>query len=81
MSTDLYHLVHEDIEGLADVVANDLKIGVKPHYNEADLAVLRERCVNLVEEFVESLKGQPERFAFYVAQVATERISEGLLPP
>jgi hypothetical protein len=77
MSTDLYHLVLEDVEGLADAIAKDLKISVKPHYGEADLATLRERCLQLVEEFVESLTGRPERFAAYVAKVATERITEG----
>jgi hypothetical protein len=77
MSTDLYHLLLGDVEELADTIARDLKIGVKPHYNEADMALLRVRCLKLVEEFVESLTGRPERFAAYVAKVATERITEG----
>jgi hypothetical protein len=66
----------------AGEIANYVRLGLEsestPHYQRLSDALLRRRCLQLVDAFVESTDGDPARFLSYVGSIVNERMAEGL---
>lgn len=62
---------------LKEALLNQIRHSSAPHYRNAELEPLRQRCGTLVDKFLEAVAGSPGCFVDYVAGIAAKRYDEG----
>jgi hypothetical protein len=77
MSSALAELIQAEAGAIADELASELRRSNAPHYHRLGEGVLRRRCQELVQAFLESCVGRPGAFEAHVRRITEQRMSEG----
>jgi hypothetical protein len=77
MTHELAELIQAEAGALADELASELRRANAPHYRCLGEAVLRRRCQQLVQAFLESCASRPDAFEAHVHRITEQRMSEG----
>src|SRR6185436_13846920 len=77
MTHELAVLIQAEAGAIADELASELRRSNAPHYLRLDERLLRHRCQQLVQAFLESCTGRPAAFEAHVRRITEQRMSEG----
>ena len=77
MTHELAKLIHAEAGAIADELASELRRANAPHYRRLAEGMLRRRCQELVQAFLESCVGRPGAFEAHVRRITEQRMGEG----
>lgn len=77
MTHDLYEIMKKHEPALVEYVEKQLRSVHTTHYGTMDAVLLHDRILNLVANFLESMRGDSKPFVQFVRDITQERISEG----